>query len=41
MAGDDLADLIQLEKENLRLRNLLSDKLRAENAELRKRLGLD
>lgn len=41
VAGDDLADLIQLDKENLRLRNLLSDKLRAENAELRKRLGLD
>lgn len=40
-AGDEFADLIQLEKENHRLRKLLADKLRAENAELRKRLGLD
>lgn len=40
-AGDELADLVQLEKENSRLRQLLADKLRAENAELRKRLGLD
>ncbi|MCA1371537.1 transcriptional regulator [Ensifer sp. NBAIM29] len=41
VAGDEFADLIQLEKENLRLRHLLSEKLRAENAELRKRLALD
>ncbi|WP_026622804.1 putative transposase (plasmid) [Ensifer sp. WSM1721] len=40
-AGDDLADLVQLEEENQRLRKLLAEKLRAENAELRKRLGLD
>ncbi|WP_331375622.1 transposase [Sinorhizobium chiapasense] len=41
LAGDELADLVQLEEENQRLRTLLADKLRAENAELRKRLGLD
>ncbi|QFI68712.1 hypothetical protein EKH55_3838 [Sinorhizobium alkalisoli] len=40
-AGDELADLVQLEEENRRLRKLLAEKLRAENAELRKRLGLD
>lgn len=40
-AGDELADLLQLEEENKRLRRLLADKLRTENAELRKRLGLD
>ncbi|QFI69477.1 hypothetical protein EKH55_4603 [Sinorhizobium alkalisoli] len=40
-AGDDLADLVQLEEENQRLRKLLAEKLRAENADLRKRLGLD
>lgn len=40
-AGDELADLVQLEKENQRLRKLVAEKLRAENAELRKRLGLD
>lgn len=40
-AGDELADLVQLEAENQRLRKLLADKLRAENADLRKRLGLD
>ena len=40
-AGDELADLGQLEEENQRLRKLLAEKLRAENAELRKRLGLD
>ena len=39
-AGDELADLVQLEKENQRLRKLLADKLRVENSELRKRLGL-
>ncbi|MBD9538952.1 SyrB-like regulator [Ensifer sp. ENS04] len=36
---DDIADLLQLEKENVRLRKALSEKLRSENAELRKRLG--
>ncbi|PJR10226.1 transposase [Sinorhizobium meliloti] len=40
-AGDELADLVQLEEENQRLRKLLAEKLRGENAELRKRLGLD
>lgn len=39
-AHDEIADLLQLEKENSRLRRELGDKLRAENAELRKRLGL-
>ena len=39
-ANDELADLIQLEEENKRLRKTLADKLRAENADLRKRLGL-
>ncbi|MBP1885010.1 transposase [Sinorhizobium mexicanum] len=39
-AGDELADLVQLEEENQRLRKLLAEKLRSENAELRKRLGL-
>ncbi|AUX79500.1 transposase [Sinorhizobium fredii] len=39
-AGDELADLVQLEEENQRLRKRLAEKLRAENAELRKRLGL-
>jgi len=39
-AGDEIADLLQLELENKRLRRLLVDKLRAENADLRKRLNL-
>ncbi|MCW1413732.1 SyrB2 regulator [Rhizobium sp. 1AS11] len=38
---DEIEDLIQLEEENKRLRKLLADKLRQENTELRKRLGLD
>ncbi|UTV40674.1 SyrB-like regulator (plasmid) [Ensifer adhaerens] len=37
---DDIADLLQLEEENSRLRKALAKKLRAENADLRKRLGL-
>ena len=37
---DGIADLLQLEEENARLRKTLAEKLRAENAELRKRLGL-
>lgn len=37
---DSLADLVEIEAENLRLRGLLAQKLRAENTELRKRLGL-
>jgi putative transposase len=38
-AGDEMADLMRLEEENKSLRKELSDKLRAENADLRKRLG--
>jgi hypothetical protein len=37
--GDGFADLMALEEENKRLRKELSAKLRAENAELRRRLG--
>ncbi len=40
-AMDEMADLLQLEEENRRLRKLLAEKLRAENADLRKRLNLD
>jgi putative transposase len=40
-AIDDMADLIQLEEENKKLRKTLADKLRTENSELRRRLGLD
>ncbi len=40
-AGDEMEDLLQLEQENQRLRKLLAEKLRAENTDLRKRLGLD
>jgi hypothetical protein len=40
-AGDEMADLLQLEEENQELRKLLADKLRFENAELRKKLKLD
>ncbi|MCA1494356.1 transposase [Ensifer sp. NBAIM29] len=39
--GNEFADLVALEEENQRLRKLLAEKLRAENADLRKRLGLD
>lgn len=39
-AIDEMAELLQLEEENSRLRKALGDKLRAENAELRKKLGL-
>lgn len=38
---DEMADLLQLEEENQRLRKLFSERLRAENADLRKRLKLD
>jgi hypothetical protein len=38
---DEMEDLLQLEQENQRLRKLLAEKLRDENATLRKRLGLD
>ncbi|MBY3294423.1 transcriptional regulator [Rhizobium laguerreae] len=39
-AVDEFSDLLQLEEENQRLRKLLAEKLRAENADLRKRLNL-
>lgn len=39
-ALDEMADLLQLEEENARLRKALAEKLRTENADLRKRLGL-
>lgn len=39
-SGDDLAALVALEAENLKLRQELAAKLRAENEELRRRLGL-
>ncbi len=35
-----LKDLVKLEEENARLKTLLADRLRKENAELRKKLGL-
>jgi putative transposase len=40
VASDSLSEFVELEAENQRLRKLLAEKLRAENAELRKRLGL-
>ncbi|MFN7023936.1 MAG: transcriptional regulator [Pseudorhizobium sp.] len=39
-AGDAMADILQLEEENQKLRKLLADKLRAENGDLRNRLNL-
>lgn len=39
-AADEMAELLQLEEENSRLRKSLAEKLRAENASLRKKLGL-
>ncbi len=39
-ASDGFVDLLKLEEENQKLRKALSDKLRAENAELRKKLGV-
>lgn len=39
--GEEMEDLLQLEQENQRLRKLLAEKLREENAGLRKRLGFD
>jgi hypothetical protein len=38
--ADGFADLLKLEKENQELRTALSRKLRSENADLRKKLGL-
>ncbi|WP_430252397.1 transcriptional regulator [Neorhizobium sp. DAR64860/K0K1] len=40
-AGDEMADLLQLEAENQTLRKMLAEKLRAENADLRKKLNID
>lgn len=37
---DDLKDLVALEEENKRLKKMLADRLRKENAELKSRLGL-
>lgn len=37
----ELKDLIALEEENTRLKKLLAERLRKENAELKKRLGLN
>ncbi|MBO9136754.1 SyrB-like regulator (plasmid) [Rhizobium sp. B230/85] len=39
-ASDEMADLLQLEEDNKKLRQALAEKLRAENADLRKRLGV-
>jgi len=38
--SDELKDLVKLEEENARLKTLLADRLRKENADLRKKLGL-
>ncbi|RVP14363.1 transcriptional regulator [Sinorhizobium meliloti] len=40
LVGDEFAELVQLDEENKRLRKQLGEKLRTENADLRKRLGL-
>ena len=37
---DEFAEFVHLEEENRRLRKRLAEKLRAENADLRRRLGL-
>ncbi|MCA0345347.1 SyrB-like regulator [Shinella sp. 838] len=39
-AMDEMAELLQLEEENKRLRQSLAEKLRSENTDLRKRLGI-
>ncbi len=39
-ATDGIADLLKLEEENQKLRKALSDKLRSENADLRRKLGI-
>ena len=39
-AGDELTDLLALEKENKRLKSMLAEQLRKENAELKRKLGL-
>jgi hypothetical protein len=40
LEADGFADLIKLEEENQKLRKALSEKLRGENADLRKKLGI-
>jgi len=40
VGSGDLKDLLALEEENKRLKGLLADRLRKENAELKKKLGL-
>jgi hypothetical protein len=40
LASDGFADLLKLEGENQKLRKALSEKLRAENADLRRKLGM-
>jgi hypothetical protein len=37
---NDISDLLKLEEENQQLRKTLADKLRSENAELKKKLGM-
>jgi putative transposase len=39
--GDELKDLLALEQENKRLKTLLAERLRKENAELRRKLGMN
>ncbi len=39
-SSDGFSELLKLEEENQKLRKTLSDKLRAENADLRKKLGI-
>ncbi len=39
VVSDEFADLLKLEDENQKLRKALADKLRIENADLRKKLG--
>lgn len=39
--GNDLKDLVALEEENERLKKLLAERLRKENAELKRKLGLE
>lgn len=39
--GDGVKDLLALEAENQRLKKMLADRLRKENAELKKKLGLE
>jgi hypothetical protein len=39
-AGDEIADLLALEKENKRLKSMLAERLRNENGELKRKLGI-